>query len=85
MQVFQTLLHPPLLRIGDPHSLHWSAINRFQQVYQWLKKQGVIKKFFYLDEEILIALDGTEYFSSKKISCPYCVKYSTLVIVTNYF
>jgi hypothetical protein len=21
----------------------------FQQVYQWLKKQGVIKKFFYLD------------------------------------
>ncbi len=25
----------------------------FQQVYQWLKKQGVIKKFFYLDEEIL--------------------------------
>jgi hypothetical protein len=30
----------------------------FQQVYQWLKKQGVIKKFFYLDEEILIALDG---------------------------
>jgi hypothetical protein len=44
----------------------------FQQVYQWLKKQGVIKKFFYLDEEILIALDGTEYFSSKKISCPHC-------------
>ncbi len=44
----------------------------FQQVYQWLKKQGVIKKFFYLDEEILIALDDTEYFSSKKISCPHC-------------
>jgi hypothetical protein len=38
----------------------------FQQVYQGLKKQGVIKKFFSLDEEILIALDGTEYFSSKK-------------------
>ena len=43
----------------------------FQQVYQGLKKQGVIKKFFSLDEEILIALDGTEYFSSKKISCPH--------------
>ena len=35
----------------------------FQQVYQWLKKQGVIKKFFSLDEEIWLfglcdAMDG---------------------------
>jgi hypothetical protein len=44
----------------------------FQEVYQCLKKQGVIKKFFYLEGEILMALDGTEYFSSKKISCPHC-------------
>ena len=44
----------------------------FQEVYQCLKKQGVIKNFFYLEGEILMALDGTEYFSSKKISCPHC-------------
>ncbi len=44
----------------------------FQRVYQWLNKQGVMKKFLYLDREILIALDGTEYFSSKKINCPHC-------------
>ncbi len=44
----------------------------FQQIYQWLKKQEVIKKFLYLDGEILLALDGTEYFSSKKINCPHC-------------
>ena len=44
----------------------------FQEVYEWLNKNGVLKKFVYLDEEILIALDGTEYFSSKKISCPHC-------------
>ena len=44
----------------------------FQKVYKWLKKKGVIPKFFYLDGEILIALDGTEYFSSKKINCPHC-------------
>jgi hypothetical protein len=44
----------------------------FQEVYEWLNKNGVLKKFFYLDEEILIALDGTEYFSSKKINCPRC-------------
>lgn len=36
----------------------------FQTVYQWLKSNGVLNKFFYLNEEILIALDGTEYFSS---------------------
>jgi hypothetical protein len=44
----------------------------FQKVYQWLEKKGVMKKFLYLDGEILMALDGTEYFSSKKINCPHC-------------
>ncbi len=58
-----------------------------QKIYQWLKKQKILKKFFYLKGEILIALDGTErtshapgetpggvssYFSSKKINCPHC-------------
>jgi hypothetical protein len=44
----------------------------FQEVYEWLNKSGVLKKFLYLESEILIALDGTEYFSSKKINCPHC-------------
>ncbi len=44
----------------------------FQEVYEWLNKNGVLKNFFYLESEILIALDGTEYFSSKKINCPHC-------------
>ncbi len=44
----------------------------FQKVYEWLNKKGILKKFLYLDGEILIALDGTEYFSSKKINCPHC-------------
>ncbi|MEM7725278.1 MAG: ISNCY family transposase [Cyanobacteria bacterium P01_A01_bin.45] len=44
----------------------------FTEVYEYLKKQGVIQNFLYLNSEILIALDGTEYFSSKKISCPNC-------------
>jgi hypothetical protein len=44
----------------------------FQKVYQWLEEKGVLNKFFYLDGEILVALDGTEYFSSKKINCPHC-------------
>ena len=47
-------------------------MSTFKEVYQWLEIQGIIKKFLYLNKEILIALDGTEYFSSKKISCPHC-------------
>lgn len=44
----------------------------FQKVYQWLKEKGVLHKFLYLNGEILLALDGTEYFSSLKINCPHC-------------
>ena len=44
----------------------------FQKIYKWLEKKEVLRKFFYLEGEILIALDGTEYFSSKKINCSHC-------------
>ena len=44
----------------------------FQKVYQWLESKGVLHKFLYLNGEILMALDGTEYFSSLKINCPHC-------------
>ena len=29
-------------------------------------------KFKYLDNQILVALDGTEHYSSKKINCLHC-------------
>jgi hypothetical protein len=44
----------------------------FKTVYQWLETKGIINKFRYLDNDILIAFDGTEYFSSQKINCPQC-------------
>jgi hypothetical protein len=44
----------------------------FEKVYEWLNKKRILKKFLYLDGEILMALDGTEYFSSKKNNCPHC-------------
>ena len=44
----------------------------YQKIYQWLKNQKILDKFLYLESEVLIALDGTEYFSSKKINCPHC-------------
>ena len=44
----------------------------FYQSYNLLENVGVIKEYKYLNQELLIGLDGTEYFSSKKINCPHC-------------
>lgn len=44
----------------------------FKQVYQCLEEAGVLSRYRCLAGEFLIALDGTEYFSSKKIHCPHC-------------
>ncbi|VEP13003.1 conserved hypothetical protein [Hyella patelloides LEGE 07179] len=57
----------------------------YQKIFKWLKEKKVLKKFFYLEGEILIALDGTEYFSSKKISCPHCNSRNHRNGTTTYF
>jgi len=44
----------------------------FKNIYKWLESNQIIPQFNYLDNQILIALDGTEYFSSQKIYCPNC-------------
>jgi hypothetical protein len=44
----------------------------FKTVYEWLETNRIIDEFKYLDNQILMALDGTEYYSSKKINCPHC-------------
>ena len=38
----------------------------FKTTYKWLETNRVIAEFKYLDSQILLALDGTEYYSSKK-------------------
>ena len=49
-----------------------TVFGTFANVYKWLKKHRIINQFNYLDNEVLIALDGTEYYSSPKINCSYC-------------
>ena len=44
----------------------------FKTVYEWLSKNQIINQFEYLDNQILLALDGTEYYQSQKINCPHC-------------
>lgn len=43
----------------------------FNWVYQDLKQEGHLKPFEYLNG-ILIALDGTQYFTSQKLNCKCC-------------
>lgn len=44
----------------------------FQQIYRKLKMLGYLKPFEVLGEQLLVALDGTEYFSSQCIHCEQC-------------
>ncbi len=49
-----------------------TVFGAFKSTYKWLETNRVIAEFKYLDSQILLALDGTEYYSSKKINCPHC-------------
>ena len=44
----------------------------FRSVYKGLSKMGVLKPYQCFNGEFLLTLDGTEYFSSKKIHCSHC-------------
>ncbi len=44
----------------------------FHSVYDGLSKTGNLKPYQCLAGEFLLALDGTEYFSSQKIHCSHC-------------
>lgn len=44
----------------------------FISVYQILKSKGFLKQYEVLEGQLLVPLDGTEYFSSKCIYCKNC-------------
>ncbi len=46
----------------------------FVNIYQALHQQGHLRGFETLGRNLLVALDGTDYYSSQKISCPCCSK-----------
>lgn len=49
-----------------------SLFGVFTGIYQLLKTRGVLTQYEVLDKQLLIPLDGTEYFSSQKIHCEQC-------------
>jgi hypothetical protein len=44
----------------------------FTLVYRCLEQQGYLRQFEVVGEHLLVALDGTEYYSSQKVGCPCC-------------
>ena len=46
----------------------------FQDVFRCLQRGKALETFVYLDGHYLLSLDGTTYFSSKKVHCPSCLE-----------
>ena len=44
----------------------------FEEILQGLDEQGQLKRFRSVSDTLLVAMDGTEYFSSTQICCPQC-------------
>ena len=44
----------------------------YEKILQKIKSLGILKRFIFSKEYLLIALDGTYYHSSKNISCKCC-------------
>jgi hypothetical protein len=44
----------------------------FEEILQMLDEQGQLKNFRSVADTLLVAMDGTEYFSSTQIHCPAC-------------
>jgi hypothetical protein len=44
----------------------------FEQIFERLERAGQLERFRSFANTLLMALDGTEYFSSSQINCPQC-------------
>ena len=57
----------------------------FEQIFEGLVRAGQLKGFRSFADTLLIALDGTEYFSSSQIDCPQCSTRTSKSGETRYF
>jgi hypothetical protein len=46
----------------------------FKDVFRQAQRGKVLEKFVFMDDYYLLSLDGTRYFSSKKIHCNSCLE-----------
>ena len=45
----------------------------FVEIFKGLEPHGMLDSFRVLGEPLLVARDGTTYFSSKTLHCPHCL------------
>jgi hypothetical protein len=57
----------------------------YRQVFQTLERSGVLDGYRSFEGQLLIALDGTQYFASKKLHCPQCNQRKLANGQTQYF
>jgi len=57
----------------------------FEEILQTLEQQGKLKNFRSVATTLLVAMDGTEYFSSTQIRCPGCSTRQMKSGETHYF
>lgn len=57
----------------------------FEEILQTLEHQGKLKNFRSVATTLLVAMDGTEYFSSTQIHCPGCSTRQLKSGETHYF
>lgn len=57
----------------------------FEEILQVLEQQGQLKPFRSFADTLLLAMDGTEYFSSRQIHCPQCSTRQLKSGETSYF
>lgn len=57
----------------------------FEEILQVLEQQGQLEGFRSFGDTLLLAMDGTEYFSSSQIHCPQCSTRQLKSGETDYF
>ena len=57
----------------------------FEEILQVLEQQGELKSFRSFADTLLLAMDGTDYFSSSQIHCPHCSTRTLKSGETHYF
>jgi len=57
----------------------------YLKVFDSLEQHGSFANFRGLADQLLLALDGTQYFSSKTIHCPHCLRRQTAKGQTLYY
>jgi hypothetical protein len=59
--------------------------SQYRNIFQSLDRNGVLKEFRSYHNQLLVAIDGTEYFSSQQIHCDNCSHRALTNQKTNYF